>query len=70
MSTSMGYMRDPRDEDSYAIDRLGIRRLVKAGDGLWPGWVWEDVVESTVEPVEAEVEPAATKAPAPAHRKR
>ena len=37
-------------EDTYAYDHLGLRRQIKAGFELPPGWKWEDEPESKPEP--------------------
>jgi len=56
---------DVRAENSYAVDRLGIRRFVRAGDRLWPGWQWQEVESVAAETAEA---PAKT-AKRPAHHR-
>ena len=53
-----------RSSDSYAVDALGIRRFVRAGDRLWAGWKWADEPATTAEPVAAE------KKPSPGSRKK
>lgn len=62
-----------RTENSFAIDALGIRRFVRAGDQLWPGWTWADEPEAA-EPVAAGKKPSAPPKPAeraaPAPRKK
>lgn len=55
---------DVRTENSYAVDQHRVRRFVRAGDSLWPGWKWADEEATTAEPVAAE------KKPAPAPRKK